>query len=351
MNIKLSDIAELIGGKIFGNSNIEISNLAKIEEAQSGDLTFLYLPAYEKYFPSTKASAVIVKPGFSKTRDDISYIETEAPDKAFYKILIHFFTPDFPLEGVDPTAFVHPDAKLGKNVAIGKNVVISSSCVIGDNTKIFHNTVILEDTVIGEDSLIFHNVSIREKCRIGKRAIIHSGTVIGSDGFGYYKDEKGASQKIPQIGIVVIGDDVEIGSNCSVDRASVGATIIENGVKIDNLVQVAHNVVIGENTIISSQAGISGSTKVGKDCYILGQVGLTGHIEITDGVTLIAQSGVSKGISKPGVYFGSPAKEVKTAFKIESHIRSLPQYAEKIKQLEQQLKLLEEKLNKEDSKK
>ncbi|MFO7445949.1 MAG: UDP-3-O-(3-hydroxymyristoyl)glucosamine N-acyltransferase [Ignavibacteriaceae bacterium] len=342
--IKLSEAADLVGGKIFGNDNLLFNSLAKIEDAQTGDLTFLYLPAYEKFFPHTKASAILVKPGFNRTRDDITYIETEDPNKAFYKILVAYFTPAFPLEGIDPSASVHTSAQIGKNVSLGKNVVISANCIIGDNTKIFHNTVILENSEIGEDSLIFQNVSIREKCKIGKRAVIHSGTVIGSDGFGFYQDEKGSFKKIHQIGAVIIGDDVEIGSNTSIDRASIGATVIHNGVKIDNLVQIAHSVVIGENTIISAQAGISGSTKIGKNCYILGQAGLTGHIEIGDGVTLIAQSGVSKSILKPGVYFGSPAKELKTAFKIESHIRSLPDYAAKIKQMEEKIKELEEKL-------
>jgi UDP-3-O-[3-hydroxymyristoyl] glucosamine N-acyltransferase len=341
MKIKLSEAARFIGGKITGNENAEITGLAKIEEAQPGDLTFLYLPAYEKFFSSTKASAILVKTGFNKTRDDITYIEADDPNKAFYKILIRYFSPSFPLEtGIDPSASVHEKAVIGKNVSIGKNVVIGANTVIGDNTKIFHNTVILEDAEIGEGSLIFQSVSIREKCKIGKRAVIHPGVVIGSDGFGFYQDEQGRFQKIPQVGIVIIGDDVEIGANTTIDRASVGATVIHNGVKIDNLSQIAHNVVIGENTIISSQVGISGSTKVGKNCYILGQVGLTGHIEIGDGVTLIAQSGVSKSILKPGIYFGSPAKEMKIAYKLESHIRSLPDYAARIKELEDKIKKL-----------
>jgi UDP-3-O-[3-hydroxymyristoyl] glucosamine N-acyltransferase len=346
MNLTLQEVSDFIGGKITGNRNLVIKNLAKIEEAQPGDLTFLYLPAYEKFLPSTKASAIIVKTGFNIKRDDISYIETVEPNKAFFKLINHYLTPDFPLKGIDSTAFIDPSVKIGKNFAAGKNVVISAGCSIGNNVKIFHNTVILENVDVGNDCLLFQNISIREKCKIGDRCIIHANTVIGSDGFGYEQDEKGVFQKIPQIGNVVIEDDVEIGSNVSVDRASIGSTLIKRGTKIDNLTQIAHNVVIGEDTIISSQVGISGSTKVGNNCFILGQVGLTGHIEIGNKVILIAQSGVSKSILKEGTYFGSPAKEVKNAFQIEAHIRNLPKYAEKITQLEKQIKEMNVKLDK-----
>jgi UDP-3-O-[3-hydroxymyristoyl] glucosamine N-acyltransferase len=350
MNIKLSEIAELIGGKIFGDEQIVINNLAKIEDAQQGDLTFLYLKAYEKYYPLTKASAMLVKPDFKKTREDIAYIEVQNPNKAFSKLISHYFNPEFSLKSIDPSASIHSTAVIGQNTAIGKNVVIPAGCKIGSNVKIFHNTVLLEDVEIGDDTLIFQNVSIREKCKIGKRVIVHSGTVIGSDGFGYDIDEQGVFHKIPQIGIVLIEDDVEIGSNVSVDRASLGATVIKKGVKIDNLVQIAHNVVIGENSIIAGQAGIAGSTKIGKNCFLLGQVGVSGHLEIADNVILHPQAGVGKSITKPGNYFGSPAKEIKEAFKLEAHFRSLPEYVERIKQLEEQVRLLQEELKKVGSK-
>lgn len=345
MEILLKDIADFVGGKLSGSEIILIRNVAKIEDAQKGDLTFLYLPAYQKYFNSTKASAILVKEGFHKSRNDISYIEVHDPNKAFFKIVNEFFAPVFKLEGIDEKAFIHPDAKLGKNVAIGKNVVVSAGCRIGDNTKIFHNTVLHEEVYIGSDCLIFSNVSIREKSLIGNRVIIHSGTVIGADGFGFDPDEQGVFHKIHQIGNVVVEDDVELGANVCIDRASTGSTVIKRGVKIDNLVHVAHNVVIGENTAIAAQAGISGSTKIGKNCLIAGQVGIVGHIEIADKVTLIAQSGVSKGISKPGTYFGSPAKEMSTALRLEGHIRSLPEYAKRINQLENEIKELIEKIS------
>ncbi|HZW40539.1 MAG TPA: UDP-3-O-(3-hydroxymyristoyl)glucosamine N-acyltransferase [Ignavibacteriaceae bacterium] len=346
MNIKAIEAAQLTGGKIFGDEQTELKGLAKIEEANQGDLTFLYLPAYEKYFPQTKASAILVKPGFNKTRDDITYIEVDDPNKAFFKILIHFFYPKFPLEGIDTTASIHPSAKIGKDTAIGKNVVISANCIVGDNVKIFHNTVLLENAEVGDGSIIFQNVSIREDCKVGKRVIIHPGTVIGSDGFGFFKDENGWFQKIPQIGNVIIEDDVELGANVCVDRASLGSTVIKKNVKLDNMVQVAHNVTIGENSVISSQTGLSGSAHIGKNCMIAGQVGIVGHIDIADNVVLIAQSGVSKGIPKAGTYFGSPAKEFRHALKLEAHIRSLPEYADKIKELEEEIKKLKEQVNK-----
>ncbi len=351
INLTVEEAAKFIGGKISGDKNLIINNVAKIDEAKQGDLTFLYLPAYEKYFGTTAATAVLVKPGFKLKRDDITLIEVDDPNKAFYKIIIKFFTPEFRLEGIDPSSFIHTSVKLGKNTAVGKNVVISEDCVIGDNVKIFHNTVILPKVKIGNDTILFQNISVREECIIGNRVIIHAGTVIGSDGFGFYPDEKGVYHKIPQIGNVIIEDDVELGSNVSVDRAAMGSTIIKKGVKIDNLVQVAHNVVIGENTVISSQSGISGSTKVGKDCQIGGQVGIVGHVEIADKVLLAAQSGISKGISKPGAYFGAPAKEIKLAMKLEAHIRNLPNYAETIIDLQKQIQSLKEELEKSKSNK
>jgi UDP-3-O-[3-hydroxymyristoyl] glucosamine N-acyltransferase len=344
MNLNLKEIADLIGGKIFGDENLIIKNISKIEEAQNGDLTFLYLPAYEKYFLSTKASAILVKPDFNKSRSDLSYVEVQNPNDAFYIIIEKYFKPTFDLYGIDATACVDISATLGNNVALGKNVVVSPGCKIGNNVKIYHNTVLLEEVEIGDDTLIFSNISIREKCKIGKRVIIHSGTVIGSDGFGYNPDEEGVYHKIPQIGNVIIEDDVEIGSNVSIDRATIGSTLIKKGVKIDNLVQVAHNVVIGENTVVVAQSGISGSTKIGNNCILAGQSGLVGHIELSDRVMISAQSGVSKSITKPGQYRGSPVQESKTALKQEALIRNLPDYVEKLKELQKEVNELKEKL-------
>lgn len=344
MRFTIEEAAQLVGGKIVGNKTLNIENVARIEEAKEGDLTFLYHPSYEKYFPSTKASAILIKPGFKKSRDDITYLEVEEPDKAFGKIIIKFFTPDINLSGIDDTSFIHNDASLGNGVSIGMNVIISAGCKIGNNVKIFHNTVLLENVEIGDESIIYQNVSIREDCTIGKRAIIHPGAVIGSDGFGFNPDGKGAYQKVPQIGNVIVGNDVEIGSNSTIDRAAIGSTVIERGVKIDNLVQIAHNVVIGEDTVISAQCGISGSTKIGRNCVLAGQVGVAGHLKIVDNVIILAKTGVSKSLSEPGYYFGFVVKKMRTAQRLEAHLRNLPDYSERLKVLEEEVKRLNNKL-------
>lgn len=343
MQLSIKEIAKLTEAKIIGDENLFINTVSKIDEAKKDDLTFLYLSNYEKYFADTKASAIFVKPDFKKTRADITYLEVPDPNKSFYKVITKYFTPSFNLGGIDPSSSIHSEAVIGANAEIGKNVVVSSKCKIGNNVKIFHNTVLLDEVEVDDDTIIFPNVTVREKCKIGKRVIIHSGTVIGSDGFGFVQNENKEYIKIPQIGNVIIEDDVEIGSNVSVDRAAIGSTVIKKGTKIDNLVQIAHNVSVGENTAISAQTGISGSTKIGNNCILAGQVGIVGHIEIVDNVIVMAQSGISKSIKKPGMYFGYPAKEHKEALRTEVHIRNLEKYAERIAELEKKIKELEEK--------
>jgi len=337
MNINLHEIADLVGGKIVGNSQIKISGISSIQDAKKGDLTFLYMSSYLEYLESTNASVVLIPPAFEKINKNITYIEIEKPNLAFQKIISNYFKPKFELDWIHDSASIAENVILDKSTALGINVVIEKNSKIGKDTNIFHNTVIMENSVIGDNVLIFPNVTIRENTVIGNNVIIHSGTVIGSDGFGYNPDENGFYEKVPQIGNVIIENDVEIGSNVSIDRAAVGSTIIQKGVKLDNLIQIAHNVKIGENTVISAQSGISGSAVIGKNCIFAGQVGSVGHIEIADNVIVGAQSGISKAIKKPGTYFGSPAKEIKTTLRLEAHIRSLPQYADKIKELEKKM--------------
>jgi len=344
MRLKVKDIAELVGGKIIGNENIEIKNIAKIGNAAKGDLTFLYMASYEKFLENTKASAVLIKPSINKLNPDVTYIEIEAPEKALLKVILTYFSPEFKLNGIDKTATISSSTKIGENVAIGKNVVIGENCIIKDNTKIFHNSVLYNNVVTGKNCLLHANVTVRENCVIGNNVIIHSGTVVGSDGFGYSPDKEGKYTKIPQIGNVIIEDNVELGSNVSIDRAAIGSTIIKQGTKIDNLVQVAHNVEIGKNTAISAQTGISGSTIVGNNCIMGGQVGLAGHLEICNRVMIGAQSGISKSITKPGKYFGYPAKEMGLALRQEGHIRNLSKYADQIKTLQKELNELKDKI-------
>jgi UDP-3-O-[3-hydroxymyristoyl] glucosamine N-acyltransferase len=345
MKVKLKIAADFVGGVVIGDPEIEITGIAKIEEAKEGDLTFLYLPSYEKFLSTTKASAVIISPEFKKTRDDLNYIEVKNPNIALQKIIISFLKPKINLTGIASSASIDPTANIGKNVAVGKNVVIEAGCDIGDNSIIYHNTSILENVKIGKNCLIYTNVSIRENCLLGNNVIIHSNTVIGSDGFGYIPDEKGVYNKVPQIGNVILEDDVELGSNVSIDRAAIGSTIIKKGVKIDNLVQIAHNVVIGEHSGIASQSGVAGSTIIGKHCILAGQVGVVGHIELADQVMITAQSGVSKSITKPGKYRGSPAQDLGQWLKVEAHLRNIRVYAEKIKKLEEKIAFLEKEFS------
>ncbi|MEK6570660.1 MAG: UDP-3-O-(3-hydroxymyristoyl)glucosamine N-acyltransferase, partial [Bacteroidota bacterium] len=297
--MKVKDIATLLHGSIVGDAEIEIARVAKIEEAIAGDITFLANPKYEKYLGSTSASAVIVSRDIDEKklngkRRQIAFVKVDDPYLSFLRVL-QTLQPSAGLElsGTHPTAVVASSAVLGPGVAVGAHVVIGERVQVGRDSKISHGSVIGENVVLGSDVLIYPNVTIREKCGLGDRVIIHAGTVVGSDGFGFAPREGGTYEKIPQLGVVVLEDDVEIGANCTIDRATLGETRIKRGVKLDNLVHVAHNVVIGENTVIAAQAGISGSAKVGKNVMIGGQVGKIGHIEIADNVKIIAGSGVS----------------------------------------------------------
>jgi len=346
MKITVQEVADLVNGKVYGDGSFEIKNISKIHEAKEGDLTFLYLSSYEKYLDTTKASVIFVKPDLSKIREDLIYIEIPKPDEAIQKLIIKLFSNPPKISGIDTTASIHPSAKIGKNVSIGNNVIVSENCSIGDNTIIYHNATILENSTIGNNSLIYPNVTIYHHCIIGKNVIIHAGTVVGSDGFGYMNNEKGELIKIPQIGNVIIEDRVELGSNVTIDRAAIGSTIIKQGAKIDNLVQIGHNAEVGENTSLSGQVGVSGSTIIGKNCFLAGQVGLAGHITIGDRVMIGAQAGVSKSLMESGKYFGSPAKNYRIAFKEEAHIRNLEKYSKQIKELEAKVKILEDSFNK-----
>ncbi len=345
MNITVKEAAELVGGKIFGNENLVFSNVAKIEEAENSDLTFLYHPAFEKFLEHTDAAVILINAKIKRTRKDITYVEVEYPNFAFQKIIETYFAYEQNLENIDESSFISETAKLGSNISIGKNVVISDGCEIGDNSKIFHNTVLMNNVKIGSDCLLFPNITIRENCIIGDNVILHAGVVIGSDGFGYLNNSERKYVKIPQIGNVIIENNVEIGANTTIDRAALGSTIIKSGTKIDNLVQIAHNVEIGSDTAISSQTGISGSSKVGSNCILAGQVGLADHIEIGDNVLIGAQSGVPKSLPSNGRYFGYPAKDMRTSLRLEAHIRNLPNYSKKIKELEKKLEILSKKLD------
>jgi UDP-3-O-[3-hydroxymyristoyl] glucosamine N-acyltransferase len=343
MKMKLKEIAALIEGELKGDGDIVITGASGIKEAGEGDLTFLANPKYGSLVESTNASAVIVGKGWSLSAEK-PLILVDNASLAFNK-LIELFGPKklkFP-QGVHKMAVVSGKAKLGKNVSVGPFAVIEDEAVIGDGTVIRSGVYVGHGTRVGADCHFYPNVTIRERCEIGDRVSIHGGSVIGSDGFGYVA-VKGVHQKIPQIGKVVIEDDVEIGSNVTIDRARFNKTIVRKGTKIDNLVQIAHNCDIGENTIIVAQVGISGSTSVGKNVILAGQVGVVGHVTIGDNTIIGAKGGVSKSVPPNAYYIGIPAIDGKHFKKVHASYMRLPSLMSKVRKLEQKLALLEKNL-------
>lgn len=341
--MKLSEIAKILNVDFDKSKDIDINKISKIESSSHGDISFIANPLYEKYYNSTKASALIVNKDFhpEDTRDDIFLLRVDDSYNSFVKIL-----GEFSQGLISGKKGISEKSSTGKNCAIGENIFIDDfvsigdNCFIGENVKIFSNTSINNNVKISENTIIFSGVVIYDDCEIGKNNIIHSGTIIGSDGFGQARQADGSFKKIPQIGNVVTEDDVEIGSNCSIDRATIGETRICKGVKLDNQIQVAHNVIIGENTVIAAQTGIAGSTKIGKRCMIGGQAGIVGHIEICDDVIIGASVGVSKSITKPGVYLGYRAKPQADDLKQEVRIRNLDKLEKRVKELEEKIKNL-----------
>jgi UDP-3-O-[3-hydroxymyristoyl] glucosamine N-acyltransferase len=317
-----------------------IHGVAGIKEAVSGEITFLANPKYESYLASTKASAVIASGGNGSFNGAIVNIDN--PYLAFLKVVRLF--DDTPLEKYDrevhPTAIIPDSVKLGEEISIGAYVVLEDNVVIGDRTTILPLACINEGARIGSDCLIYPHVTIREKCEVGNGVIIHSGAVIGSDGFGYAREGE-QHHKIPQIGIVRIEDDVEIGANTTIDRATTGVTLIGRGSKVDNLVQVAHNVVIGENSVLAAQAGVSGSTELGKNVVLAGQAGLVGHIKIGDGAMVGAQGGVTKSIPAGTSVSGYPAREHSFARKICAATARLPYLLKEFRNLQSRVDALE----------
>ncbi len=340
--MNLTKIAELVGGRLVGDPHTEITDLAKIQMAGAGHLTFLANPKYAKYLETTKASAILVS--VDQEPEGVNYIQVADPYLAFLEVLSTFYPPKNPdFSGIHPSSVVNDSAVIDQSAQIGPNVYIGASVTIGANTVIYPNCTILDGAQIGANCCFYPSVSVREGCQIGNDVRIHDGTVVGSDGFGFAPDGE-KYKKIPQMGIVVIKDGVEIGANCTIDRATLGETVIGRGCKIDNLVQIAHNVIIEENTVIAAQTGVSGSTKVGKHVTLAGQVGVVGHIEIGDNVIIAAQSGVSKSVPAGEVWFGYPASPIMKQKKIEASLRHLPELVKKVNSLKAELKNLEMKL-------
>jgi UDP-3-O-[3-hydroxymyristoyl] glucosamine N-acyltransferase len=339
MEFSAQQIAEFLKGEVVGNKDIKVSDFAKIEEGRSGTLTFLANPKYTHYIYETHADIVIVNKTF-EPEHAISATLIKVDDA--YQSIAQLFTLVNNLKprktGISAKADIAQSASIGKDIFVGAFVSIGENCKIGNNVTIHPNTQIGDNVSVGDGSIIYSNVSIYSDCVVGKNNIIHSGAVIGADGFGFAPDEEGHYHKIPQIGNVVLGDDVEIGANTTIDRATMGATHIGDGVKIDNLVQVAHNVEVGEYTAIAAQTGIAGSTKVGRRCIFGGQVGITGHISIADGTILGAQTGVSGNINEGGkVWAGSPVLPIDTFRRSSVLIRKLPDIVHTVYDLEKKL--------------
>jgi len=338
MQKTLKEVANIIDGEIIGDENIIVTGICGIKEAKEGDLTFIANSRYLPLMGQTRASAIITSMDVKTAPKAI--IRTENPSMAFAKMVSLLAPNDVRRpKGIHPTAIIGDKVKIGKNVAIDPYVVLEDNVEIKDNTVLYAGVYIGHHTKVGRDCIIYPYVIIRESVTIGNKVVIHGGTVIGSDGFGF-STVQGVHHRIPQIGTVIIEDDVEIGANVTIDRARFDKTIIKKGTKIDNLVQIAHNVSIGENSIIVAQSGISGSTNIGKNVTVAGQAGIIGHISIGDNVVVAAQSGVTKSIPSNTCVSGYPAKPHILAKKIHAFTQNLPGLFKKVKQLEEEIEKL-----------
>jgi UDP-3-O-[3-hydroxymyristoyl] glucosamine N-acyltransferase len=340
MQISVAEIGALLNGEIVGDATAMLNKVAKIEDGEQGALAFLANPKYEQYVYQTKATAVLVNKTFQPTSPvAVTLIKVENAYASFTYLLEQFSQISLNKKGVSPQASIDSSARLGNAVYVGIHAVIEAEATVGDNCKIFPQVYIGDRVKIGNNTVLYPGVKVYHDCVIGDNCIIHAGTVIGSDGFGFAPQPDGSYKKIPQIGNVIIEDNVEIGSNCSIDRATMGSTVIRKGVKLDNLIQVAHNAEIGEHTVIAAQSGVAGSTKIGKHCVIGGQVGFAGHIVIADGSQFGAQSGITSSIQQPNEkWFGSPAFGLKDYLKSQVIFKKLPELEKRLSIIEQSVK-------------
>lgn len=343
MQFTATQISILVNGKIEGNVDTAVTSFGKIEEAEQGQLSFLANPKYEDFLYTTNASIVIINDGYELRQPvNATLIRVPDPYSAFAQLLGKYqemVTQQ--LKGIQQPSFIASSAKLATDVFVGAFSYIGEQVKIGKNTKIFPNSFIGDNVIIGENCIIHPGVKIYHDCVLQNHVVIHAGTVIGSDGFGFAPQADGSFKKVPQIGNVVIEDNVEIGANTTIDRATMGSTCIREGAKLDNLIQVAHNVEVGESTVIAAQVGVSGSTKIGKNVMIGGQAGLVGHIQIADGSKINAQSGVSKSMKEPNMAVtGSPAGDYTSALRSQAVFRNLPQLEKRVQELEELVKQL-----------
>ncbi len=346
MKFKASQIAELLNGSIEGNQDAEVDKLSKIEEGEEGSLTFLANPKYTSYIYTTQASICIVSKDFEQTQDiNTTLIKVENPYESFSKLLEYYNQVKLDKSGIEEPNHISKSAKIGDNPYIGAFTYIGKNVRLGNNVKIYPDTYIGDNVVIGNNVTIFAGCKIYSESIIGNDCILHSNVVIGADGFGFSPDQIGIYKKVPQIGNVIIEDHVDIGASTTIDRATLGSTIIRQGVKLDNQIQVAHNVEIGKHTAIAAQTGIAGSTKIGENCLIGGQVGIAGHITIGDRVKVQAQTGIGRNVKDDEVIQGSPAIGYGDFNKSYVYFKNLPKLVKKIETLEQKLQAHEKKSN------
>ncbi|WP_167342100.1 UDP-3-O-(3-hydroxymyristoyl)glucosamine N-acyltransferase [Nonlabens sp. SY33080] len=335
MKFTVQQIADILEGIVDGDEQLELSKLSKIEEGEKGSLSFLSNPKYTPYIYNTQASAVIVNKDFLPEQPvDTTLIKVEDSYKAFSKLLEYYQMAKMSKTGIEQPSFIHETAQLGDDVYVGAFAYIGENVKIGDGVKIFPQSHIGDNVTIGDHSVIFSSAQVLSDCVIGNRVVINSGCVIGADGFGFSPNPDGTYSKVPQTGNVIIEDHVDVGALSTIDRATLGSTIIRKGAKLDNQIQIAHNVEIGENTVIAAQTGVAGSTKVGKNCRIGGQVGIVGHITIGDNVGIQAQSGVGRNIKSNSNIQGSPAFDYGDWNRSYVYFKNLPKIEKRITDLE-----------------
>ncbi len=343
MTFSAAQIAQVINGKVEGNQESIVVSFGKIEEAKEGQLAFLANPKYEEYLYTTSASIIIINETLELKKPVNSTLIRVADAYAAFAGLLDAYQQmkSSMVTGIQEPVFIHASAKTGNNVFLGAFACLNENVVVGDGTKIHSGAYLGNNVTVGQNTIINAGVKIYHECVIGSNVIIHAGAVIGSDGFGFAPMPDGTLKKVPQIGNVVIEDHVEIGANSTIDRATMGSTIIRKGVKIDNLVQIAHNVEVGSNTVIAAFAGISGSTKIGKNVMIGGQAGLAGHISVADGTKITGKSGITKTVKMPNtVLDGNPAIDFTISMKNKAHQKNLPQLEKRVKELEDLVKRL-----------
>ncbi len=346
MQFSASQIATLLNGKLEGDPDVLVNDIAKIEQAGEGALCFIANPKYEGYLYSTNASVIIINEDFHPDKPVKATLIRVKDAYGSFALLLEKYNQlineqKTPKSGIGQPSYIAESASIGKNVYIGPFAYVGENVTIGDHAKIYPGVYLGDNVKIGSNTVLFPGVKVYFDCEIGNDTIIHAGTVIGSDGFGFAPQEEGNYKKIPQIGNVRVEDHVEIGANTTIDRATIGSTVIAKGVKLDNLIQIAHNAEIGSHTVIAAQAGISGSTKIGKNCMFGGQAGIVGHLNIADGTRINAQSGVAKSVNEPNTALtGTPAYDYKSSLRSQAIFRNLPELQNKVRELEALVKQL-----------